>query len=95
VLAAWNPRTLARFDACLGDVTPGVGLKGVYRRVRGGNGDLDRVLASEDSVLLPEQLAASLSLVRGRARLRLENALRVTLLLRARAFDPEALVERA
>ena len=94
VLAAWNPRTLARFEACLGDVTGGVGLKGVYRRVRGGNGDLDRVLASEGSVTLPVELAASLDKVRGRARLRLENALRVVLLLRARAFDPEVGAER-
>jgi DTW domain-containing protein YfiP len=89
VLAAWNPRTLARFEACLGDTSYGVGLKGVYRRVRGGNGDLDEVLATEDSVALPVELAASLAQVRGRARLRLENALRVTLLLRARALKTE------
>jgi hypothetical protein len=85
VLAAWNPRTLSRFEACLGDATGGVGLKGVYRRVRGGSGDLDGVLSSEDSVTLPETLARSLQSVRGRARIRLENALRVVLLLRERA----------
>ncbi|HWA75940.1 MAG TPA: tRNA-uridine aminocarboxypropyltransferase [Polyangiaceae bacterium] len=85
VLAAWNPRTLARFEACLGSATGGVGLKGVYRRVRGGTGDLDGVLSSEDSVMLPDALAESLGKVRGRARIRLENALRVVLLLRERA----------
>jgi hypothetical protein len=85
VLAAWNPRTLSRFEACLGKATGGVGLKGVYRRVRGGSGDLDGVLSSEDSVTLPETLAQSLASVRGRARVRLENALRVVLLLRERA----------
>lgn len=90
VLAAWNPRTLARFEGCVGEHGEGVGLKGVYRRVGGGNGDLDRVLSSEGSVALPLELAASLGRVRGRARLRLENALRVVLLLRARAFEPEA-----
>lgn len=86
VLAAWNPRTLARFEACVGNATQGVGLKGVYRRIRGGNGDLDRVLASEDAVTLPDELAHSLAQVRGRARIRLENALRVALLLRERAL---------
>jgi DTW domain-containing protein YfiP len=89
VLAAWNPRTLSRFEACLGRSLPGVGLKGVYRRLRGGNGDLDRVLQGEGSLTLPLELAASLSRVRGRARVRLENALRVALLLRSRLLDGE------
>lgn len=89
VLAAWNPRTLSRFELCLGQHLAGVGLKGVYRRLRGGNGDLDRVLSSEGSLTLPRELAASLAQVRGRARLRLENALRVALLLRARLHQVE------
>ena len=85
VLAAWNPRTLARFESCLGNPASGVGLKGVYRRVRGGSGDLDGVLAGEGAVAIPDPLANSLREIRGRARIRLENALRVVLLLRERA----------
>ncbi len=82
LIAAWNPRTLHLFGRALGSELGGLGLKGVHRRVRGGHGDLDRVVALESQLELPDELVAALARVRGRARLRLSNALRVALLLR-------------
>jgi DTW domain-containing protein YfiP len=82
VFSAWNPRTLELFGRAL-DVDLGeLGLKGVYRRVRGGHGDLDQVVSLEAEVELPADVARALGVVRGRAALRLSNALRVVFLLR-------------
>jgi hypothetical protein len=86
VLAAWNPRTLALFERSIAVESPGVGLKGVYRRLRGVDGDLDRVLGMERTPALPEPISKCVAGIRGRARLRLDNAVRVVLLLRQLAF---------
>jgi DTW domain-containing protein len=82
VLAAWNVRTLDLFARCLELEPRGLGLKSVYRRVRGVDGNLDHVLECEAAAELPETFQAALSRVRGRARLRLSNALRIVVFLR-------------
>lgn len=87
VLAAWNPKTLARFDCIVPITNPRVELKSVHRRLRGVDGDLDRVLSLEPQAELPPAFAAGLAAVRGRARQRLTNVLTVALLLRSRALE--------
>jgi DTW domain-containing protein YfiP len=86
LIAAWNPRTLELFGRCLGHATNGVGLKGVYRRIRGVDGDLDRVLALEAASQVPALVQQALTTVRGRAQTRLSNALRIVYFLRELAF---------
>lgn len=76
-LLAWNPRTFAHFKRATGRELPGIGLKGVYHRVRKEQGDLDRLVALESQPALPEAWTRALSGVRGRARQRLENALTI------------------
>lgn len=82
--ASWNVRTLTLFHRCLDLPLAGFGLKGVYGRLRGVEGDLDQVLEREAASPLPSALERALCTVRGRARLRLANAVRATLLLRGR-----------
>jgi hypothetical protein len=81
-IAVWNPRTLAHYERALGSPLAGIGLKGVYGRVREQEGDLDRILAHEGEVPIPTAWLDALARVRGRARLRLRNALQIALLLR-------------
>jgi DTW domain-containing protein YfiP len=76
-LLAWNPRTFAHFERAVGAKLIGVGLKGVYHRVRLEQGDLDRLVALESRLPLPEPWTRALRSVRGRARQRLENALTI------------------
>ena len=85
--AAWNIRTLTLFARCLEVPLPGFGLKGVYGRLRGVEGDLEHVLERERASQLPEPFERALANVRGRARLRLANAVRAALLLRAGVAD--------
>jgi DTW domain-containing protein YfiP len=85
-IAAWNPRTLAHFERALGAALRGIGLKGVYGRVRSQEGDLDRILALEGEQPLSAELVDALGRVRGRARVRLQNALQIALLLRRMAL---------
>jgi DTW domain-containing protein YfiP len=82
--ASWNIRTLTLFRRCLNLPLAGFGLKGVYGRLRGVEGDLDQVLEREAASPLPVELDRALGAVRGRARLRLANAVRAALLLRGR-----------
>jgi hypothetical protein len=49
----------------------------VYHRVRHEQGDLDRLVALESRLPLPEPWTRALHTVRGRARQRLENALTI------------------
>jgi hypothetical protein len=94
LLSAWNVRTLDLFAGCL-DLEPrGIGLKSVYRRMRGVNGNLENVLESEAALELPEAWQAGLRGVRGRARLRLSNALRIVFFLRQLALGSEDDTER-
>ncbi len=86
ILAAWNPRTLGLLERSTGAAPNGFGLKGVYHRVRSSRGDLTKIAGSEASEHLPEELAAALQRVRGRARARLTNALGIALLLRTSAL---------
>lgn len=90
IVAAWNPRTFQNLSARLQCPVEGIGLKGVYRRIRGVDGDLDRVLSLEGAPNLPDYLKESLSQVRGRAGQRLTNALAVTLFLRNLGLAPPA-----
>lgn len=80
-LGVWNPRTLAHYARAAGVSLSGIGLKGVYGRVRDEHGDLDRIVALEGEPL-PEAWLSALSRVRGRARIRLQNALHIAALLR-------------
>lgn len=77
-LLAWNPRAFAHFERAAGTPIDGIGLKGVYHRVRKEQGDLDRLVALEADAALPEAWTGALSAIRGRARRRLENALTIT-----------------
>jgi len=77
-LLAWNPRTFAHFERAAGAPLAGIGLKGVYHRVRKEQGDLDRLVALEPESTLPEAYRRALSAIRGRARHRLANALTIT-----------------
>ncbi|MGC4095364.1 MAG: hypothetical protein QM756_47050 [Polyangiaceae bacterium] len=86
LLAAWNSRTLDLFAGCLELPPSGIGLKGVYRRLRGVDGNLDDVLAREAAAELPKAWQRGLAVVRGRAQLRLANALRIVFFLRQLAF---------
>lgn len=86
LLAAWNVRTLDLFAACMGIEPRGIGLKSVYRRLRGADGNLENVLECESAEELPAAWQAGLSSVRGRARLRLSNALRIVFFLRRLAL---------
>ncbi|HTU60950.1 MAG TPA: tRNA-uridine aminocarboxypropyltransferase, partial [Polyangiales bacterium] len=88
IVAAWNPRTFQNLSARLDLPVEGLGLKGVYRRIRGVDGDLDRVLSLEGAPAVPEHLRDSVRQVRGRAGQRLLNALAVTLFLRNLALAP-------
>jgi hypothetical protein len=84
-IAAWNPRTLVHFERAFGRPLAGVGLKGVYGRLRERHGNLDRILDFETPGMLPDRWALALAGVRGRARTRLANSLRVALFLRGLA----------
>ena len=86
LLAAWNIRTLDLFAGCMGLDPRGLGLKSVYRRMRGADGNLENVLESEAAEELPESWQTGLLAVRGRARLRLSNALRIVFFLRRLAL---------
>lgn len=86
LLAAWNVRTLDLFAACMSLEPRGIGLKSVYRRMRGADGNLENVLESESAEELPAAWQAGLSTVRGRARIRLANALRIVFFLRRLAL---------
>lgn len=86
LLSAWNVRTLDLFAGCLELEPRGIGLKSVYRRMRGVNGNLENVLESEAALELPEVWQAGLQAVRGRARMRLSNALRIVFFLRQLAL---------
>lgn len=88
VFAAWNVRTLTLFGRCTGVALDGVGLKSVHGRLRGLDGDLDQILARERALPLTDRLEAALGQVRGRARLRLGNAIRAALFLRQIALGP-------
>jgi DTW domain-containing protein len=82
-LVAWNPRTFAHFERATGSALSGIGLKGVYHRVRNERqGDLDQLVALESPAALPEEWTRALGGVRGRARHRLENALTIARALR-------------
>jgi DTW domain-containing protein YfiP len=94
LLSAWNVRTLDLFAGCLNLEPRGIGLKSVYRRMRGVNGNLENVLESEAALELPEAWQAGLRGVRGRARLRLSNALRIVFFLRQLALGSEDDTER-
>ncbi|MFZ5895676.1 MAG: tRNA-uridine aminocarboxypropyltransferase [Myxococcota bacterium] len=82
LLSAWNVRTLDLFAGCMELEPRGIGLKSVYRRMRGVDGNLENVLDREAAAELPETWQAGLAAVRGRARLRLSNALRIVFFLR-------------
>lgn len=74
-LAVWNPRTLAHFARSTGVVLAGVGLKGVYGRVRGQDTLLDQSSELDHQPSLPAHFRQALAAVRGRAQRRLANAL--------------------
>jgi hypothetical protein len=74
-VAAWNPRTLAHFERTVGAPLSGIGLKGVYGRLRGKDVELDQTSTLDPGLPLPAALEAALETVRGRARRRLSAAL--------------------
>jgi hypothetical protein len=95
LFAAWNIRTLTLFARLSGVPLAGVGLKSVHGRLRGVDGDLDQVLARERALPLSASLEEALTKVRGRARLRLGNAIRAALFLREIAVGPPGACESA